>query len=54
MTYWRQAVFSYLRFSAICAQHVRVALKQEFKKPEAAKSTIKQTLWKEVKPIKAE
>ncbi|XP_072528259.1 ATP synthase subunit epsilon, mitochondrial [Salminus brasiliensis] len=31
VAYWRQAGFSYIRYSAICARAVRAALKPEFK-----------------------
>ncbi|XP_062401070.1 ATP synthase subunit epsilon, mitochondrial [Sardina pilchardus] len=31
VAYWRQAGLSYIRFSAICAQVVREALKPQFK-----------------------
>ncbi|XP_048111091.1 ATP synthase subunit epsilon, mitochondrial [Alosa alosa] len=31
VAYWRQAGLSYLRYSAICAQAVREALKPQFK-----------------------
>ncbi|CAL1278491.1 unnamed protein product [Larinioides sclopetarius] len=53
MTYWRQAGLSYLKFSAICAQHVRAAIKKEFKMDLSQRLPIKQTLWKEGKPLKA-
>ncbi|GFS98306.1 probable RNA-directed DNA polymerase from transposon X-element [Trichonephila clavipes] len=54
MSYWRQAGLSYLRFSALCAEHVRAALKKEFRTEIAQRVPIKQTLWKEGKPLKAE
>uniref|UniRef100_A0A3Q3XCY1 Uncharacterized protein n=1 Tax=Mola mola TaxID=94237 RepID=A0A3Q3XCY1_MOLML len=31
VAYWRQAGLSYIRFSAICANAVRAALKPQFK-----------------------
>ena len=43
--------FSYLRFSAISSQLVREALKKEFRTEAPKKSTIKQTLWKDGKPM---
>lgn len=54
MTYWRQAGITYLRFSAISAQLVRAALKQEFKVELPKRSALKQTLWKDGKPMRTD
>ncbi|XP_068118555.1 ATP synthase subunit epsilon, mitochondrial [Hyperolius riggenbachi] len=39
VAYWRQAGLSYIRYSQICAQAVRAALKPQFK-AEAEKTAI--------------
>ncbi|XP_034027617.1 ATP synthase subunit epsilon, mitochondrial [Thalassophryne amazonica] len=43
VAYWRQAGLSYIRFSAICANAVRAALKSEFKSDamKAAEASVK-------------
>ncbi|XP_022058184.2 ATP synthase subunit epsilon, mitochondrial [Acanthochromis polyacanthus] len=43
VAYWRQAGLSYIRFSAICANAVRAALKPQFKTEaiKAAEASVK-------------
>uniref|UniRef100_A0A3P9MX52 ATP synthase F1 subunit epsilon n=2 Tax=Poecilia reticulata TaxID=8081 RepID=A0A3P9MX52_POERE len=43
VAYWRQAGLSYIRFSAICANAVRAALKPQFKGEalKAAEASVK-------------
>uniref|UniRef100_A0A3P9L6A4 ATP synthase F1 subunit epsilon n=1 Tax=Oryzias latipes TaxID=8090 RepID=A0A3P9L6A4_ORYLA len=43
VAYWRQAGLSYIRFSAICANAVRAAMKPQFKAEavKAAEASVK-------------
>uniref|UniRef100_A0A3Q2G902 ATP synthase F1 subunit epsilon n=2 Tax=Cyprinodon variegatus TaxID=28743 RepID=A0A3Q2G902_CYPVA len=45
VAYWRQAGLSYIRFSAICANAVRAALKPQFRTEalKAAEASVKIT-----------
>ncbi|XP_008553856.1 protein stunted-like isoform X2 [Microplitis mediator] len=55
MAAWRQAGLNYINFSQIAAKLVRQALKAEFRTAAAKRedSSVKFTLWKDGKPVKA-
>lgn len=52
--YWRVAGMSYLKYSSLCADMVRAALKEPHKSAAKARETIffRSAVWKEGKPEK--
>ncbi|KAL5968695.1 ATP synthase subunit epsilon mitochondrial, partial [Taenia solium] len=52
MFYWRNAGFSYLRYSQLCAQALRSVVKAEAKPGHGSmESSVVKTTWKEGKPL---